>query len=649
VPEPASPPSGRRLLLALIVSTALVVLAVISGRLVGRRLAPESNGPNSTAPAAVRFVAGQRLVYKMDFDCAVASNFGAIFSDAPSLLMNQLFDASLQSEMSVTVLESDAQHAALVYQFRHPQVQFQAEGQDDPSQSQLIQASLAQPVFCLLDRRGRVESVRFDAAANSMAQRMTCTLLAAMQVVGPEPDANSQAEWEAEEEDPSGKLIAHYQIESDGTIHKTTLRYLQPKPTKKSKTIQLTPTIETQGEDVGTLDAGGSLIALSASEGQSMSFQNKNVGHGVLKLDMQLLRKEEPTPGDLALLRAARTEQLKIARAVRLYDPPSPEQADLNVQREALGNATLESVLAELAVAEEKTLEEKDITQLFLKFKALAVMRPESCSQLGELLIQSKTGSLRMQILADALESAGNAQSQAALAAAVLGRTEDPKAIQLLLPALGAVESPKPQTVDTLLALAFGNSDKNIRTTARLALGNVARSLGDDSPIAARKIVDRIGQELKVAAAAEKWELLLTLGNAGSVDALPTLRRYTDDPAPNLRGAAFWALRWIESPDADDLLTTKALVGDKDFAVRLEAVRALRFRGETPNNIGAQEKALANEAEPQVRIELLGNLWEVRESDPQIKQIVEKAEANDPSDAVREAATKLMEKLQTNP
>lgn len=640
VPQPASQPPRRRLVLRFAMFAALTVL-VVAALALERRWRRGSN-PSSTA--VIHFAVGQRLVYQIDFDSASASNFGAVFSESPSALMSHLFDASFQGELVITVLEADADHVSLVYDFHHPQVRFQADGQDEPKQSQIIQAGLAQPVFCLLDGRGRVQSVWFDSAANPVAQQMIRTLLAAMQVVGPaEPD--SPAQWEVEEENPNGRLIAHYQVQADGTIHKTTLRYLPPKLIKKTKTMQLIPTIQSAGEHIATLDAGGSLISLSAAEAQSMLFQNRIVGQGILKLDLRLLRKEQSPPGELAQLRAAGAQRSRAASPVPLYVVVSPVEGQQTIQREALGNATLESLLDELAVAEKQSSPEKDVTHLYLQFKALAIVRPASCAPLGKILTTATPGSLKMRILTDALEAAGNAEAQAALGAAILARTEDWKALQLLIPALGAAESPTPQTEETLLALAFGKYDNNVATAARLALGNAARNLADQAPARAVKIVDRLLEELSAQNSADsKWQLLLAIGNAGSTEALPTLTRLLDDPAPALRGAAAWALRWIDSPQADLLLTTKALVDDRDPAVRVEAVRALHFREKTPANVTAQEKALADEADANVRIELLGNLWEVRESYPDAKALVEKAAADDPASEVREAVARMMEK-----
>jgi hypothetical protein len=610
-----------------------------------RRPGTEAAGPGRPS---VRFVAGQRLVYQIDLESSSASDFGSLFAEGRSAL-SHVFEASMKGELAVTVLEADLQHALLAYHLRLENVRFQADGQETPEQSQVIRAALARPVFGLLDGRGRVLSVRFDPATGPPAQHAARTLLAAIQFVGLPPNADPGADWEAEEDDPSGTFVAHYHEHADGTVHKTKLRYLPPKQAKKSKTIVLTPTIESEGEYVATLDAAvHCLIALSAEEAQSVTYQSRLIGQGDLKLEMQLIRNEQSAAAELAALRAAEAELAKTGRAVPLCAARSSEESRLAIQRQELGTATLESLLADLAEAEAASPEVKDATRLFLRFKALAIVRPESCARLGELLTDAEAGSLRMHILADALEAAGHAKAQAALIASIQGRTGDWPALAMLIPVLGSAESPTPETEHALQSLAFGTHDDNVTAAARLALGNVARSLGEESPARAAKIVDLLLLQLAVSRSAEsKWQLLLALGNAGSARALPTLTRFLDDTSPELRGAAAWALRWIDSPRADLLLTTKVLSSDRISSVRLEAVRALRFRETTSANFAAQEKALAAEAEAVVRMALLNNLWDARQSNPKARGLVERAAAGDPAPAVREAASKILEGDQT--
>ena len=485
----------------------------------------------------------------------------------------------------------------------------------------------------------------------ALAKDVARALLAATQVVGPDAGAAApNSEWDADEHDQCGALVAHYHVLADGTVHKTKLHYVQPKPTKRGRTIVLTPTIQSDGESVATFDAAGCLSGIYVADSQSQTVQDKLVGQGTLKLDLQLLHKQAAPATELARLRAAEAERSAADRGLGLYVPRSPEDDELAIQRQELGSATIEDLLSGLATAERAQPRESDVTRLFLKFKALAVVRPGACAKLGEVLIAAEPRSLRMHVLADALQAAGNPAAQAALCAAAQGRAEDEPSMAILIPAISAAESPTPQAQRTLELLAFQSRNKHIASKAQLALGHVARNLADESPARAAKIVQRLLQVLADPAAADsRWQLLLAIGNSGSLEALPALTRYLDNPAPDLRGAAAWALRWIDSPDVDRLLTAKALLGDKDRAVRLEAVRALQFREKTAGNFEAQKQAMSIEAEPDIRAALLGNLWSFRDARPEARQLVESAAAHDPALSVREAAAKLLQPARTAP
>ncbi len=381
---------GHRRSRSVAIAICLVVAAVAAS---GFYLRWKSNSKQSNQ-AIVRFVAGQRLTYNIEFESTSASNFGAVFADSSSALMSHLYEASIRGELQITVLEADTDHVSLAYEFRDPQIGFQSEGQDDPNEAQAIKASLEHPVFCLLDERDTVQSVRFDAATNLVAQQMVRTLLAATQVIGSASDADSGGQWEAEEEDPSGKLIAHYQMQPEGTIQKTKLRYLRPKLAKKTRTVELTPAVQSDEKEVVTLDRTRSLVALSDVEAQSMTLQDKMIGRGILKLEMSLQQTQECAANTLAILRTANAKRIKTGRSVSLYNPAPPEEVELAIQRQALGTATLESLLNDLAVAEKDSNQEEHFTPLCLKFKALAFVRPEECAALGQLLSRGRNRKL---------------------------------------------------------------------------------------------------------------------------------------------------------------------------------------------------------------------------------------------------------------
>ena len=466
-------PAGRRSGWRFAVPAALIVLVIVAVCVAAR----SGGGQNRSIPRRAHFVPGQRRVYKVDFGSAGASDFSAIFSE-PAPGMQHVFELNLRGELAVTVLEADANHTSILYQFRGPQVQFQAEGQDAPAQSRAIEADLARPVLGLLDGHGKVLSVRFDAATAPLSQNVVRTLLAATQFVGPASEAAPGPDWETEEDDANGTLIAKYQVQADGDVHKSKVRYLQPKPQKRrGKTVVLAPDLKSDGEYVMTLDSDGCLTALSAEDAQSISIRNQVVGQGTLNLEMRLLRKEECDRAEAAALRAAADEFAKTALPVSLCVVRSPEEGWLDIQRQELGSATIDSLLADLAAAETVPEQAQDYTRLFLKFKALAIVKPESCTRLGELLTTAEVGSLKMRVLADSLEAAGNAEAQAALGKAIRGRAGDEPALARLIPALGAAESPTLETERTLLSLAFETYDASAATTARLALGNAARRL----------------------------------------------------------------------------------------------------------------------------------------------------------------------------
>ena len=128
--------------------------------------------------------------------------------------------------------------------------------------------------------------------------------------------------------------MAHYHILADGTVHKIKLHYVQPKPTKRGRTIVLTPTIHSDGESVATFDAAGCLSSIYAADSQSQTVQDKLVGQGTLMLDLQVLRKQAAPANELATLRAAHAERCAADPGFGLYVPRSPEEDELAVQRQ---------------------------------------------------------------------------------------------------------------------------------------------------------------------------------------------------------------------------------------------------------------------------------------------------------------------------
>jgi hypothetical protein len=366
----------------------------------------------------------------------------------------------------------------------------------------------------------------------------------------------------------------------------------------------------------------------------------KTVARAQTNLFMEFLKKEALSAEELAALCEASAARNMVARAVPLSATISKQEREAIIQRSELGQETLESLVAQLAQAESNG-KSRD-TPLYLKFKALAYLHPETSSSLGKLLYTAHPQSLTMRILVDALSAAGHAQAQEALVNVIRARPSDSPALLTLVKGLGSVESPTMLAENTLRDLAANAPDWDVAATAQLALGTMARNLADTSPERSGKIVERVVSEINSSPSEDRTRLLLlVLGNAGSIQALPTITRFVADPAPAVRSTAVLALRWIESGKADTLLT-KALSSDPDPAVRLEATFALSFREPTPYTFQAQKRAFLEDQAVMVRLAALENLWNVHKSFPEVRRLVKQSAAHDPSKEVRKAAAEIM-------
>jgi HEAT repeat protein len=171
----------------------------------------------------------------------------------------------------------------------------------------------------------------------------------------------------------------------------------------------------------------------------------------------------------------------------------------------------------------------------------------------------------------------------------------------------------------------------------------MARSLKQDRPDRAAKIVAWATGELETAQTAEmKHHFLLVLGNAGAPEALPAIQKSLTDKDSGVRAAAVGALRFIDSDQAEALLT-KVLGSDSEPQVRAETIRAFACRSKTQRVFEACAKALQSDDSKSVRLASLNLMWQCRQKFPQVVSLVENTAKNDPADDVRKRAGELLE------
>ncbi|MBW2340163.1 MAG: HEAT repeat domain-containing protein [Deltaproteobacteria bacterium] len=612
---------------------------------------------------AYQHIPGERLVYRLDYLSSSVSDLQVLFEgmDSPGTSgevvqsgLSQSFNTTAQGDLAITVLDRKADRILTTYRLLRPQVTLVANGQEALSQAETIRAALSQVIFAETSSRGRVLSVRFDPAIDNFSQNFARSLLAPIQFVLPDARATGSRQWEVQEDDPNGQYVARYEAEHSAreqgsgesqtglkTFRKTKIRYLTPHQKTRPGKLQVFTTIKPEGSLVARFDVGGGhLYSFRGTEGQIIIMAGKTVARAQITLQLEFLRKETLTAEELTAIRDASVARNMVARAVPLSATISKQEREAIIQRSELGQETLESLVAQLAKAESEG--KRRDTPLYLKFKALVYLHPETSSSLGKLLYTVHPQSLTMRILTGALSAAGHPQAQEALVNVIRARPNDSTALLTLVKGLGSVESPTMLSEKTLRDLAANAPDWDVATSAQLALGTMARNLADTSPERAAKIVEWAINKINSSTSEDETRLfLLVLGNAGSIHALPTITRFVVAPSPAVRSTAVLALRWIESSKAD-LLLAKSLSSDPDPAVRLEATFALSFREPTPTTFQAQKTAFLGDEAVMVRLAALENLWNVHKSFPEVRQLVKQSATNDPSKEVRKAAAEIM-------
>lgn len=607
-----------------------------------------------------------RIVYKIGYESDSSFDFSSLFKaqetsqekmeKAPGL--TQSLYTSIRGEMVGTVIEKKGDTLLIAYRLDSHVVTLSINGQKAIEQAQAVRNDLYKEVYVIMNSMGRIQSLRFDPSIANRSKGYFQALLAMVQFVFAEKGTPDLMEWEVKEEDLGGSYVAHYQQDSlpsktEGAekntflknFRKTKIRYLSSAKKRRPGEPQPQKTIPSEGNLMAIFDfRAGHLLSLNGSELLTIRFGRKELGQVRNFIQLSFIATGPIEGKGFSLLRKASANIERSVEAVSLSTDLSEKEGVISLHRRNLGEATLESLLTDLSAAE--ATGGKHPVQLLHKFEALIYLYPESCGRIGKILAKADPKSLTMNILASALVAIGHKQAQAALISATKARKEDVQVLFVLIPALGGVVEPTLETEKALRVFAFESTNPDMRATAELALGSAARSLTVTSPDRAGKIIKEFVKKLESPSSEKELQQTLhVLGNTGSTLTQSTIEKYLTHPAPFIRAAAMFALRWIESSKVDSLLA-EGIISDQDRSVRLEAANALRLREMTLETCQAQKEAFMKDAAVEVRVAVLHNLANALEDFPEIKKLVKEAAAKDSSKDVRKLANDIMARWQ---
>ena len=537
----------------------------------------------------------------------------------------------------------------LAYNLPDASVTLFTNDNEDTADAQAIRNDLRRDVFAVVDRQGKVLSLRFDAATSQISRNFARTLIAATQFVFLPQQRACLNQWETQEEDANGGYVAHYRCLNKAcstagaaSFQKQITNYL-PNAEKASGTeFNVEFVIMPAGALTATVDQGSRrVLSLAGTQSQTFQVAGKTVGHTQTSIGLKFIGGDSVAPVRLAALRTAHARLKQSVAAVTLSAPTSKRESEVSIERSELGTDSLEQLRTELAALDSAPAEQNE-TRIYLKFKALVYLHPDESQALGQLLSTANAKSITMRVLTGALSVVGSPEAQAALVSAIKARSEDWPALSMLIPALNEVSLPTALAEEAIRELAYKSPDPAIASTAQLTLGTMARRLVGSSPGRADEIVDFLTQQIATSPSLDTTrQLLLALGNAGSVRASAAILKFTADSSPVLRAASASALRWIDSDQARKQLLVM-LASEPDSSVRFEAAVALSFRDLTVDSFAAQKQALLAEEDSKVRLALLRNLWQGHLNFPEVRGLTEKVAASDSSQDVRKTATQLL-------
>jgi hypothetical protein len=593
------------------------------------------------------FAPGQRLVFRLEYLSAAALDLARTPNGkTPPPGLSRTVHAAVQGELVVQVLAVQGDRVRLAYRLRQPSIQVAIDGHLNLALAEAIEADSRQALFVEADRRGRILAVCVGVGRTNASSTCQRTLVAVTQVVLPGPPAEGAPSWEIEEEDINGTAVVRYEAEAVSagllSVRKARLRYRPAQPPGEEEEVAA-PEYLPGGELEATVDARGQhLVSVQGTVVTTTLSQGQVVGRTENTVGLQFLRAETASEAEQERLAAEERALARVSGWRPLSAGPSPEAAEASIQRAELGDATLDTLLSELARAEAGAREALGETPLYLKFKALVYLHPEVSGRLGKRLAAAPAQGVVLRVLGPALANSGRFQAQVALVEVVRARRNDWPALAELIPTLARANSPTPAVEEALFRLASEGSE-NIRSTAQLALGTLAHRLARFAPARAEAIVRWALGELKAARSpAEQRRMLLVLGNAAAPAALPALRALLRAPQPEVRGGAVAALRGLKVREAEAALC-KALTADPDAGVRLEAAQALGARPMMAAALRAHARVLGKDGSPGVRLAVLRNLGRARQALPEAAELIRATSATDPHPEVRGAAAVLLE------
>jgi hypothetical protein len=452
-----------------------------------------------------------------------------------------------------------------------------------------------------VDPTGIVRSVAFAHDAPPLFRNL---MRAIVELAQPIVAASAASRWTHAERTPVGRGDVEYVVvASDPPSLVRTRKPYSSVATLSGRELGADETMR----DAATirLDPSGHLVALD--EDESVSVRAKD-GRGddftsSTRVAIALREVSRFDAGD-----PPSTASLSVAQPGEIARSASSDEKLLDQRIAGMTYEELERDL--LAKALVGSVADRD---WLLRASGLLKKHPERCMDLVALFEDRRMNDRGRAQLLDLLAGTGTPAAQDAMRAALESReaTRSPATYAALLQRVSVVARPTDETLAFVAHAREDARDARAKTAATYALGAAA---GNAMRAGDRAAGERYGAVLVAALDASttgdaKRTNLAALGNLGLDAAVPVVARFARDPDAGVRGAAAWALRKTDSPDARSTLL--ALARDESADVEARAFEAMGKQPLARDDLAALSRiVVAGETQPSTDSALLTLLAE---------------------------------------
>jgi hypothetical protein len=486
---------------------------------------------------------------------------------------------------------------------------------------------LTQPFFVSYAADGRATEVRFPKQMPPAVRGLLRHMVACSQLVLPEPAAS---DWRSVEQDAAGEYDAVYRRLSAVKYSRTKTGYVRlVTPSGLKPADAHAPLIQVGASDF-EIDEAGRVTHLAERELEHTP-QN-DVGLAIASagaLTLDLLRKGH------------RTDALGVPSAGYDISPLAADSGQIataaqSADRDLLGDAKLPELVADLATAR-VAKDEQAIARTQNRLSALFRLDPSATKRATALMTPDNASALM-----GAVGFSGTPEAQQELAQVMSDQHADPAARVAAVDGMFSVEHPTPEA-RRALGEAASSDDPELKTKASYMLGVAANRIQDDEPDASKEIVSKLSQDFSQSSdKQDQTRLLDSLGNAGSANSLSAIESGLASQDPAVRDASARALRFVNDPKADALLST-VLTSDPIAFVRQGALFAASFRRYAPL-ADALASVCKQDTSVEVRTSAVSTLAQLAKNDPDALLLIDWMAQHEPDQGLRAQAQRLLQR-----